>query len=130
MVFYQQSRDAPNSDLIEIKDSKVVREIENNLNITPLEKDEIAPIICGSVINNGQWQKKLRMLRADLFSSLCICQSASIYSHVKQSAAIKKGTIEFVNQSQANVLPDTELYCRHWERILYDKCMNNTVQDT
>ena len=37
--------------------------------------------------------------------------------------------MQFVLQNQANVLPDTELYCKHWERILYDKCMDNTVQD-
>ena len=41
------------------------------------EKDEIAPIIVGTVVNDNfdGFTRKLRMLRADLFSLLSVCES-------------------------------------------------------
>lgn len=66
-VFYSQGE---NPGLTEIKDAEAVREC---MNLGFKEKDEIAPVIAGTVILNGGFSKKLRMMRADLFTLLSIC---------------------------------------------------------
>jgi hypothetical protein len=50
--------------------------------------NEIAPIICGTVVNGG-FKRKLRMLRGDLFSMLAVCQSKGIIDEQKQGKQIK-----------------------------------------
>jgi hypothetical protein len=70
MIFYDQL--ISNDGLIEIKDKAVVDQIKDELNLTYHEADEIAPVICGTVVNGG-FNRKLRMLRADLFSLLTVC---------------------------------------------------------
>ena len=88
MIFYDQL--LANEGLIEIKNQAIVDNIKDELNLTFHESDEIAPVVCGTVINGG-FNRKLRMLRADLFTMLSVCQSAEIISHKKQTNAIKKG---------------------------------------
>lgn len=80
MIFYDQL--LSNEGLIEIKDKAIVDNIKDELNFTFHEADEIAPVVCGTVVNGGFF-RKLRMLRADLFTMLSVCQSGSIISHKK-----------------------------------------------
>jgi len=75
MIFYDQEKEAPNEDLIEIKDKKIVSEVRKNLNLTFKDTDDIAPFVVGTVIVYDGFQKKLKMMRADLFSLLSISQS-------------------------------------------------------
>ena len=44
MIFYDQEKEAPNEDLIEIKDKKIVSEVRKNLNLTFKDTDDIAPL--------------------------------------------------------------------------------------
>lgn len=73
--------------------------------------------------------KKLKMVRADLFAVLAVCQSASIVTFKKQSNAIKKGINYYANSSQSKVIPDTVVFLQDWDRILEDKFNKNTVQE-
>jgi hypothetical protein len=70
MIFYDQL--LSNEGLIEIHDTQTIETIKDELNLTYHEADEIAPVICGTVVNGG-FHRKLRMLRADLFSMLAVC---------------------------------------------------------
>ena len=63
-----------------------------DLNISYRYDAEIAPIICGTVVNGG-FKRKLRMVRADYFSMLSVCQSVYFVTDLKQSKAIKKGIL-------------------------------------
>jgi len=60
--------------LIEIKDPAMIKKIKQNLNIKPSEAKDLAPLICGTLVNGG-FKRKLRMLRADLFSGLAVSHS-------------------------------------------------------
>jgi hypothetical protein len=68
------------------------------LNLKIQDENEIAPIICGTVVNGG-FRRKLRMLRGDLFSMLLICQSKGIIDEQKQGKLIKEGIIQYVNKT-------------------------------
>ena len=50
MIFYEQEKDVPNDDLIEIKDKRIISEVRRTLNLTFKDTDDIAPFIVGSVI--------------------------------------------------------------------------------
>ena len=72
----------PNSNLTEIMDGDIVRRIKEELNINFIELDGVAPFIGGSV-SNGGFSRKLKMLRADIFSTLSICQSPYFVTSTK-----------------------------------------------
>ena len=65
-----------NDELQEITDIKVINEVKANLNLEN-EEDLGTPIICGSLLGGG-FKRKLKMMRADLFSLLSVSQSESI----------------------------------------------------
>ena len=67
---------ADNSDLEEIKDPEIIAKVAANLNLEA-DHDGYAPIICGSIVNGG-FNRKLKMLRSDLFSLLSVCKSEVI----------------------------------------------------
>jgi hypothetical protein len=46
------------------------------LGVSPLEKDMLAPFIAGSVVSGGE--RKLRMMRADLFATLSVSNSKTV----------------------------------------------------
>lgn len=55
VIFYEQEEhDLANADLIEVTNSKIIEEVRDSLCITFKEEKEMAPIICGSVVN-GQF---------------------------------------------------------------------------
>lgn len=99
IIFYQQFETdvakSKNEGLTEITNKKVIDEIKEELNLLHGEEQDIAPFICGTVVN-GSFSRKLRMLRADFFSLLSVCESSLIVSEKKQIRAIKKGIISYV----------------------------------
>lgn len=81
-----------NQELIEITDKILLKKIKNEFNINYVDNDDIQPLICGTIVN-GSFTRKLRMMRADLFSLLAVSHSAEFISNHKQTTAIKKGVI-------------------------------------
>lgn len=75
-IFYEQSTCAENEGLIEIKNQDVIQEINDNLNLNLKDNFMVAPFIIGSVVSGG-FDRKLRMLRSDLFTLLSVIQSRS-----------------------------------------------------
>ena len=64
-----------------------MRDIEMNLDMSVKDNFMIAPIIISTNINGG-FSRKLRMLRADLFSMLAVTQSSKFMKTRKQSTRI------------------------------------------
>lgn len=87
-----------NDELEEIRDMKVIKNVEEMLNLD--EKcDDYTPIICGSVVAGG-FKRKLQMLRSDFFSLLSVCQSDVIITKSRHQKAIKKGVTMICTRTQ------------------------------
>jgi len=67
--------------------------IEESLNLGFMDEGETAPLIVGTVVNDKKraFNRKLRMVRADIFAMLSVCQSRSIVQKKMQSKHIKQG---------------------------------------
>ena len=63
----------PVKGLKEIVEKDKIDLIKENLNIN-YNDDDIAPFVCGTIVNGG-FQRKLKMMRADLFSMLAVSLS-------------------------------------------------------
>lgn len=70
-----------------------------NLDMSLKDNYMIAPIIIGSVVNGG-FSRKLRMLRADLFSLLSITQSNKFLKERRHSTRIKSNIVNICRKSQ------------------------------
>ena len=92
---YHDPAESYNSDLIEIQDKELAKQIKDDLNLNFDELEDANPIICGTVVNGGL-SRKLKMIRADLFSMLSVCNSYHLVTNKKQSNAIKKGAVQFL----------------------------------
>lgn len=95
------------------------------LNLTFKDKEDIAPFIVGTVINNGGFHRKLKMMRADLFTLLSVGSSKEMTPSRKYGKVINKGVEQFLLRNQNDVFPDIKTYGKGWELIMYDKCKNN-----
>jgi len=106
--------------------------VKQSLNLNFNENDEIAPLIVGSVVSeNGPtgFNRKLRMVRADLFTMLSVCQANDIVNLRKQTVAIKKGVSQFLVDNQKINQQECIDYFKGWERIIFDKCKRNESTD-
>ena len=60
----------------------------------------MAPIICGTIVNKGhnqgRFERKLRMLRAPLFSLLQICQSKEFAKNARETKVLKEGVMKYL----------------------------------
>ena len=73
MIFYEKSILYPNKGLTEIKDPSVIKQLKKEFDRNYKHFGSMTPIICGTVINNGQekpFERKLKMMRASLFALL------------------------------------------------------------
>ena len=102
MIFYEQDLEDPwshNEELLEVTDPKLVATIKSDLNISFRYEKEIAPVITGSVVTGG-FKRKLRMIRADLFSLLSISQSIHTVASLLQVKALKRGILTNLTKNQ------------------------------
>lgn len=87
LIFYQQESSlvaiSNNEGLTEIKERELIDHIKEELNLLPEDEQDIAPFICGTVVSGG-FARKLRMLRADIFSMLAVCHSSYFVTDFKQ----------------------------------------------
>ena len=89
----------------------------------------IAPIIIGSIVNGG-FSRKLRMLRADLFTLMSITQSKQFMKQRRNSTGIKTSVVNICRKSQ-RIDDNVELIqkLKGWNRILFDKMNDNFLTD-
>ena len=77
-------------------------EMYNKKEKSPKKRGEIGPLITGSVVKGG-FNRKLRMLRADLFATLSICKNGILIKEENDTKAIKRGIEQLAIDSQ-NIL--------------------------
>jgi len=63
-----------NHGLVEIKDKSQINKIVKSLNMNFKDNFMVSPFILGSVVNGG-FERKLRMLRCDLWTLLSVSES-------------------------------------------------------
>jgi hypothetical protein len=80
MVFYSQDLTEENEELQEISDPTIIKQVKASLNLTDEDRNDIAPIICGTVVAGGGFNRKLKMMRRDLFMLLSISQSFAFFT--------------------------------------------------
>lgn len=102
LIFYQQESSdiavSNNEGLTEIKEKELISQIKEELNLLPQDEQDIAPFICGTVVSGG-FTRKLRMLRADLYSILAVCHTSYFATDLKQINKVKNGIIANVLKS-------------------------------
>lgn len=77
MIFYDRYMFSHNNGLVEIKDKELIKQLKLDHNFNYGKYKSMTPIICGTITNKAYnqklFQRKLKMLRAPLFSLLQIC---------------------------------------------------------
>ena len=91
--------------------------------------DDIAPFICGTVVRNGGFKRKLKMLRADLYSVLAMSNSSTFITEKKQSRAIRRGIEQFCLDSQKIKMQECLDQFSGWESVLADYVLRNELND-
>lgn len=80
-------------------------ELYNPKEPNPKLRGDIAPFVTGTVVKGG-FSRKLKMVRADLFAALSVCNSDKFVTEQKQTNAIKKGIEQIVIDSQNILVQD------------------------
>jgi len=104
-----------------------VNAIKETLNLNESDTDAITPIICGTVVKGPAFERKLRMMRADLFSLLSVSNANTIISSKKQTQAIHKGVQAILDDTQDCTMQDILDMSQGWQAVMLDKCFNNEV---
>ena len=73
------------------------------------------------------FERKLRMMRADLFSTLLISNSIHFVEKEHESHIIKDGVVEFSKKNRTKCLKAIKIVDKlvDWHDVLYDKCYLN-----
>ena len=119
----------PNNDLIQITDPEVVQQIKDNLNINANDNDQTTPYICGTPVNGTPFQRKLRMLRADFYTILSLCNLKEFINKEQSTEAIKEGILTLCRDTQDTHMQDVLDSLKGWPRVLQDKLLKNEVVD-
>jgi hypothetical protein len=102
-----------NKGLYEITDPTVLASFENNYNYNYSKGHVYTPIICGSVVSGGDHQfpytkmnfeRKLRMMRLELYCSLLITNSTNFIKSHTDSDDIKSAIVEFSTKDKFGAL--------------------------
>jgi len=118
----------------------VLASFENNYNYNYSTGHVYTPIIFGSVVGGNDHQfpytklsfeRKLRMMRVELFSTLLISNSANFIRSAADTADIKEGIVEFSSKDKIAALKATNILAKlsDWQELLYDKCVDNQIAD-
>ena len=96
----------------------------------PQDEQDIAPFICGTVVNGG-FSRKLRMLRADFYCMLSVSQCSYFVTDFKQIGRIKAGLLANLLKSQdLNGRDESVEYLKGWHRkFILDKTTANETTD-
>lgn len=95
----------------------------------------MCPVICGTIVNKGIGQKdfdrKLKMLRAPLFSLLQLCQSKEFVKSEENVKNIKEGMAELLKSESYQLFKQLEIHKKleGWEKLLRKKCTQNELMD-
>lgn len=127
-ICFEQGAEAKNPGLIEIKDEEFVAALPGYLNINLQDVQRIRPVIVGTVCNGG-WNRKLMMLRAELFTTAMISESSAFMEAKKAAKKIKRGVVSFAEKNQ-NITEEQVLErVQGWNKVLHHKLNENYLTD-
>ena len=135
MIFYERGEDAKNSDLIEINDPVFLNELKEDFINNYSTYGTLTPLICGTVVKKPygieNFSRKLKMIRAPIFTLLCISGSALFIEEKKQTQTTKSATIRYMEFDDNTVLENLMINQKltGWQHIVDDKCNNNELTD-
>ena len=103
-IYYERGLFSSNHDLTEIHDEAILKELEYDFNKNYTIYRTETPLICGGIINKQPWQnyyeRKLKMLRVNLFSLLSICQANGFADRDAIVRNIKTGVHKFLKNDR------------------------------
>ena len=99
LIFYNQGLRAENQGLIEIKDTEFVRELKNLMKLNYSDTNKIQPFIVGTVVQDRNYVRKLKMLRAELYAALVVSTSVHFVYKNDQSQKIKNGIVDLARMN-------------------------------
>lgn len=102
------------------------------------------PLICGTFINahcdgarpphqsqisNMSFDRKLRMMRADLYALLSISTMTDFFSEPLKTTTIKQGILKFLEGEFNERVRRQEVFSRlqGWNKLLYQKCNQSQI---
>lgn len=130
VIFYQQSlEEDANTGLTPILDYDFVRALPLHLNLNINELEKAQPIICGTVVDDKDFGRKLKMLRAELFTALLVCQHEKFTKNVKVKHNIKHGVVQMAMRDQRICDEDIIKKTKNWHKIVDDMVNHNTYMD-
>ena len=155
MIFYERSESSQkniNNGLIEIKDKEFLSKCKADYLLSYSQDsytmDKVTtPLICGTIvkeevrggikldlepgINNMSFIRKLRMIRADIFTLLGVCESSDFIHQEHHIYHIKKGCIKFLHGEFNERAKKLEIFdtLKGWNKIMHHKCYNNNILD-
>ena len=80
-------------------------------------------------INNMTFHRKLRMMRADVFSLLSISMQNMFFRNVQDSEIVKSACLKFIDGEDNKKIKSMGLfkYLNGWNKLLHQKCNMNQV---
>lgn len=152
IIFYQRDKSLLrmqkniNKELIEVDDPVFIEKLRAEYRLkycqisTSLKK-MTTPLLFGTPVRNLRrfsgsdkitditFDRKLRMMRADLFTLLSCSTNSEFISEAKDTIAIKKSVIKFLEGEVNARVDNMKVFSRleGWNRLLHQKCNNNNV---
>lgn len=94
-IFYQRGILAQNKGLTEVTDPAIVEELTYQYKKDYLSYRTNTPLICGTVVKrehgHGVFDRKLKMLRASVYSLLSVCQTSEFSQSDDVTQQVKEG---------------------------------------
>lgn len=99
---------AQNPGLTEIMDKSILKELRYEYQRNKWSYRTLTPLISGTVVNRGPgyhlFERKLKMLRVQLFALLSIIQCKNLVNEDSQIGSIKRGITKFLKSDVTEVL--------------------------
>lgn len=99
------------------------------LDLNPSDYEKAQPIITGTVVQDRDYGRKLKMIRADIFASMLLCQTESIFSSNQQMHKFKQAVCKVVKLDQSKIPKELEYLLSGWNKVLWDLCYVNSQRD-
>ena len=148
IVFYERNAQG-NQNLFEIKDKEFIKKCRAEYKLKhSLEKENLkkikTPLICGTIvtdrdesikvtrtstnpITNMTFDRKLRMIRADVFALLSLTTHGGIFKTLDQQSYLKRQILKFLASENSQRAATMNLFHRlvGWNKLLHMKCFKN-----
>ena len=136
MIFYERTAIMhQNKELVEITDPVLLAKFKREFDINYRLFNSKGPIISGSVVaknvNQGKFDRKLKMYPSPLFALLQICHTREFSKSNYMTRIVKDGVIKYLQFESKKLLEDLDVepYFEGWEQIMIDKCTQNELMD-